>query len=58
MIGDDGAAGDEALFLLGEMVAIARRVRVAPHMLNFAWRAVTEPPEITLQADSATVAQA
>ena len=58
MIGDDGAAGDEALFLLAEMVAIARRVRVGAYLFNVAWKSIAKLPEITSPADDVTVAQA
>lgn len=58
MISDDGAAGDEALFVLAEMVGIARRVGVGAYLFNLAWRSIAKPQEITLPADDYTVAQA
>jgi len=47
---DDGRAGDEAVYLLSEMVARARRARVNASRFEQAWRRLTKPTEIELPA--------
>lgn len=51
---DDGRAGDEAVYLLGEMVARARRARVNASRFGQAWRRLTKPTEIELPAADVT----
>jgi hypothetical protein len=51
MASAEGAASDEAVFLLSEMVGFARRARFRDaYLLNKAWDEISRPKEITLPA--------
>lgn len=47
---DDGRAGAEARYLIGEMIEIGRRVGVHPITIGMAWRDLAPPVEVTAQS--------
>ena len=49
-IGDPGRAGDECVFLLSEMIALARAARVRIPTFESAWRRLTRPEQIDATA--------
>lgn len=57
MVGDDGAAGDEAFYLLDEMVGIGRRTRASAYLLNVAWGEISKSREEALPSTEFTSAQ-
>jgi 2-dehydropantoate 2-reductase len=53
-IGDPGRAGDECVFLLSEMIALARAARVRVPTFESAWRRLTRPEQIEATAIAAS----